>query len=98
MNDREAADGGLGERHHDGDEPGEERQRVNVGSTLPPVALLQKAHKVVGRFYYLELEKSKQGYLRYIPPTLASLRRALARLPEYANLREILARHFPELT
>jgi len=61
------------------------------------LALLQKAHKVVGRFYYLELEKGKQGYLRYIPPTLATIRRALARLPEYAHLQEILARYFPEI-
>ena len=61
------------------------------------LALLQKAHKVVGRFYYLELEKGKQGYLRYIPPTLTTIRRALARLPEYAHLQAILARHFPEM-
>ena len=61
------------------------------------LALLQKAHKVVGRFYYLELEKGKQGYLRYIPPTLATIKRTLERLPEYAQLQEILARHFPEV-
>ncbi len=61
------------------------------------LALLQKAHKVVGRFYYLELEKGKQGYLRYIPPTLATIRRVLARLPEYARLQEILTRYFPEV-
>lgn len=60
------------------------------------LCLLQKACKVVGRFYYLELEKGKTGYTRYIPPTLATIRRVLARLPQYRGLHEILAEHFPE--
>jgi len=60
------------------------------------LCLLQKACKVVGRFYYLELGKGKSGYLRYIPPTLATLRRVLGRLPQHGRLREILATHFPE--
>lgn len=74
------------------------------GSTFPHdrlweeynLCLLQKACKVVGRFYYLELEKGKKGYSRYIPPTLATIRRALARLPQYGRLQEIIATHFPE--
>jgi hypothetical protein len=61
------------------------------------LALLQKAHKVVGRFYYLELVKGKRGYRRYIPPTLATIGRALERLPRYERLRAILAEHFVEL-
>jgi len=60
------------------------------------LCLLQKACKVVGRFYYLELEKGKKGYSRYIPPTLATVRRVLARLPQYERLQEIIATHFPE--
>ena len=60
------------------------------------LCLLQKACKVVGRFYYLELEKGKKGYSRYIPPTLATIRRVLARLPQYGRLQEIIAMHFPE--
>ena len=60
------------------------------------LCLLQKACKVVGRFYYLELEKGKRGYMRYIPPTLATIRRVLARLPQYQHLQDILADHFPE--
>jgi aminoglycoside/choline kinase family phosphotransferase len=59
------------------------------------LCLLQKACKVVGRFYYLELEKGKKGYSRYIPPTLATIRRVLARLPQYSRLQEIIATHFP---
>ena len=60
------------------------------------LCLLQKACKVVGRFYYLELEKGKTGYMRYIPPTLATIRRVLVRLPQYAKLLDIFADHFPE--
>jgi aminoglycoside/choline kinase family phosphotransferase len=60
------------------------------------LCLLQKASKVVGRFYYLELEKKKTGYSRYIPPTLATIRRVVTRLPQYRRLQEIIATHFPE--
>lgn len=60
------------------------------------LCLLQKACKVVGRFYYLELEKGKTGYSRYIPPTLATIRRVVARLPHYRRLQDIIAVHFPE--
>lgn len=60
------------------------------------LCLLQKACKVVGRFYYLELEKGKTGYSRYIPPTLATVRRVVARLPQYRRLQEIITSHFPE--
>lgn len=60
------------------------------------LCLLQKASKVVGRFYYLELEKKRTGYSRYIPPTLATVRRVVARLPQYRRLQEIIANHFPE--
>jgi len=59
------------------------------------LCLLQKACKVVGRFYYLELEKGKTGYMRYILPTLATIHRVLARLPQYGRLQEIIAAHFP---
>jgi len=60
------------------------------------LCLLQKACKVVGRFYYLELEKGKTGYSRYIPPTLATIRRVLRRLPQYGRLQDIVTAHFPE--
>ena len=63
------------------------------------LCLLQKACKVVGRFYYLELEKGKSGYLRYIPPTLATIRRVLPRVSDtrgFRTLAEVLAAHFPD--
>lgn len=58
---------------------------------------LQKAFKVVGRFHYLDLEKGKRGYLRYIPPTLRQIARLLATRADLAEVRAILARHFAEL-
>jgi aminoglycoside/choline kinase family phosphotransferase len=78
--------------------------RERGGNTVPldrlweeyNLCLLQKACKVIGRFYYLELEKGKRGYSRYIPPTLATIRRVLARLPQYGRLQEVIAEHFPE--
>lgn len=60
------------------------------------LCLLQKACKVVGRFYYLELEKKKTGYSRYIPPTLATIRRVVTRLPQYRRLQDLIAAHFPD--
>lgn len=63
------------------------------------LCLLQKACKVIGRFYYLELEKGKTGYMRYIPSTLATIRRVLGRLsdtPGLTTLADVLAKRFPE--
>ena len=72
---------------------------MGVGRPLAGVLdlALQKAFKVVGRFHYLDLEKGKPGYLRYIPPTLRQLARLLAARPDLSEVRAILARHLPEL-
>jgi aminoglycoside/choline kinase family phosphotransferase len=56
---------------------------------------LQKAIKVVGRFYYLDLVKGKPGYLRYIPPTVRQIRRLLPRFPEHAEMAAVLDRYLP---
>ena len=58
---------------------------------------LQKAFKVVGRFHYLDREKGKPGYLRYIPPTLRQIARLLDQRADLASVREILTRYFPEI-
>jgi aminoglycoside/choline kinase family phosphotransferase len=58
---------------------------------------LQKAFKVVGRFYFLDRVKGKPGYLRYIPPTLRQIRRLLDRRPDLDDVGAILGRYFPEL-
>jgi len=56
---------------------------------------LQKALKVVGRFYFLDLEKKKPGYLRYIPSTVRQIERILPRFPEHAAMADILRRNLP---
>ena len=58
---------------------------------------LQKAFKVVGRFYFLDREKGKSGYLSYIPPTLRQIARLLPQRSDLAPVQRILARYFPEL-
>jgi N-acetylmuramate 1-kinase len=58
---------------------------------------LQKALKVVGRFHYLHLVKNKAGYLRYLPPTVAQVRRLLALLPGWAPIGEVLEPLYPRL-
>jgi len=65
--------------------------------TVYAMCALQKAFKVVGRFYYLERVKRKSGYLRYIPPTLRQIGRFLDDWPGGPELRAVLRRHFPEL-
>jgi aminoglycoside/choline kinase family phosphotransferase len=56
---------------------------------------LQKALKVVGRFYFLEIEKKKSGYLRYIPSTVRQIHRILPRFPQYAGMAEVLRAYLP---
>ena len=58
---------------------------------------LQRALKVIGRFYYLEVVKQKPGYLAYLPSVYAVARRMLVALPELADARRRIAPHVPEL-
>ena len=57
---------------------------------------LQKALKVVGRFYYLDIEKKKPGYLRYIPSTVRQILRILPRFDELSEMADILRRYLPQ--
>jgi N-acetylmuramate 1-kinase len=61
--------------------------------TVYGLCALQKALKVVGRFYFLDTEKHKPGYLRYIPSTLRQIARLLPRFPEHAEMASILRRY-----
>lgn len=56
---------------------------------------LQKALKVVGRFYFLTLVKNKPSYLRYIPSTVRQIRRILPRFPELSAMSAVLVRYLP---
>ncbi|MFI5398712.1 MAG: aminoglycoside phosphotransferase family protein [Candidatus Binatia bacterium] len=59
---------------------------------------LQKALKVVGRFYFIELVKKKPGYLRYIPSTVKQIKRILPRFPELTEMSAILGRYLPKVS
>lgn len=73
------------------------------GSALDPrefedayfLCALQKALKVVGRFYFLEIEKKKPGYRRYIPSTVRQIERILPRFPQHAEMAEVVRRYLP---
>jgi aminoglycoside/choline kinase family phosphotransferase len=58
---------------------------------------LQKALKVVGRFYFIETVKKKPGYLRYIPSVVTQIERILPRFPELAAMSAVLARYLPRV-
>jgi hypothetical protein len=58
---------------------------------------LQRNLKALGTFGYMATVRGNAVYLPYIPPTLAHVRRNLARHPELAGLRRALGRHIEEL-
>jgi hypothetical protein len=58
---------------------------------------LQRALKVIGRFYFLERVRGKAGYLAYLPDVYAVARRMFAALPALAPAQARAAAHVPEL-
>jgi aminoglycoside/choline kinase family phosphotransferase len=56
---------------------------------------LQKALKVVGRFYYLDMVKQKPAYLRYIPSTVRQIERILPRFAQRTEMADVLRRYLP---
>jgi hypothetical protein len=58
---------------------------------------LQKALKVVGRFYYIETVKKKPGYLRYIPSVVKQIERILPRFPALAEMSVVVLRYLPRV-
>ncbi len=61
------------------------------------VQTVQRKLKDAGRFVYIDRVKRNPSFLPFIAPSLAYAREALLRLPEYAELHEVLAAHVPEL-
>lgn len=59
---------------------------------------IQRNLKAAGRFVYIDRVKHKDRYLAYVAPTLAKVRRALARNPDLHRLQALLGRHVPELS
>ena len=58
---------------------------------------VQRKLKDAGRFVFIDRVKKNPGFLPSIPASLRYVRDALARRPDLAELREVLARHVPEL-
>jgi aminoglycoside/choline kinase family phosphotransferase len=58
---------------------------------------VQRKLKDAGRFVFIDRVKGNPGFLPSIPASLRYVRDALARRPDLAALREVLARHVPEL-
>jgi aminoglycoside/choline kinase family phosphotransferase len=81
----------------------QQRWHERSGAALDPqeftdiyfLCALQKALKVVGRFYFLDIEKKKPAYLRYIPATVRQIRRILPRFPGLAEMAAVLLHYLP---
>ncbi len=58
---------------------------------------VQRKLKDAGRFVFIDRVKKNPGFLVSIPASLRYVREAFARRPDLAPLREVLARHVPEL-
>ena len=79
--------------------------RAKAGAPLDRLAFMrlfdltsiQRNLKAAGRFVYIEKVKGNDRYLPYIPRTLANVKRNLNRHRQLHRLRDLLARHVPEL-
>jgi aminoglycoside/choline kinase family phosphotransferase len=58
---------------------------------------VQRKLKDAGRFVFIDQVKKNPSFLPHIPSSLRYVKDALARLPQLAPVREILAKHVPEL-
>ena len=58
---------------------------------------VQRKLKDAGRFEYIHRVKQNPSFLPYVAPSLSYVKAAFERLPAMAELRELLARHVPEL-
>jgi aminoglycoside/choline kinase family phosphotransferase len=58
---------------------------------------IQRNLKAAGRFSYIDAVKQNPHYLQFIPPTLGSVRKNLAKYPELGELHTILSRYVEEL-
>jgi aminoglycoside/choline kinase family phosphotransferase len=56
--------------------------------------LLQRSIKILGTFSKQPIIRGRMWYLDFIPPTIESVRRCLAELPEYRGLEGLLPMEF----
>src|SRR6266852_866145 len=59
---------------------------------------VQRKLKDAGRFVFIDQVKKNPSFLIHIPASLRYVGDALERLPQLENVRDILARHVPELS
>lgn len=58
---------------------------------------VQRKLKDAGRFVFIDRVKKNPAFLQWIPSSLRSVKAALERRPDLADLHEILSEHVPEL-
>lgn len=58
---------------------------------------VQRKLKDAGRFVFIDRVKKNPGFLPSIPASLRYVREAVERRPDLSEIREVLARHVPEL-
>src|SRR5437588_9721695 len=58
---------------------------------------VQRKLKDAGRFVFIDQVKKNPSFLPHIPASLRYVKEALARRPDLREIREILAKHVPEL-
>ena len=58
---------------------------------------VQRKLKDAGRFVFIDQVKKNPSFLKHIPSSLKYVKDALARRPDLAEVRAILAKHVPEL-
>lgn len=56
--------------------------------------LLQRSIKILGTFAKQPITRGRMSYLEFIPPTIESVRRCLAELPEYRAIEALLPMDF----
>ncbi len=62
-----------------------------------PRMCLQRNLKALGTFGYQASKLGKTFYVEFVAPTLSYVRKHFEKLPDYAEMRILLARHLPEL-
>lgn len=74
--------------------PFEDREEFEAVFALQTV---QRKLKDAGRFVFIDRRKGNPAFLGFIDDSLAYVARAFDRLPEYADLRDLLSRSVPQL-
>jgi hypothetical protein len=62
-----------------------------------PRMCLQRNLKALGTFGYQTTKLGREFYLQFTGPTLQYVARHFEKLPEYAEMKRLLAKHLPEL-